>query len=418
MYINRRSFLKSALLATGMFLLPLSNYRTYLSGWAATTENTNINKPRLIVIFLRGAIDGLSVVIPYGDSYYYKARPKIAIPKPNQLNGCLDLDGYFGLHPALKSLMPFWKEKSLAFVHACGSPNDTRSHFDAQDYMESGTPGVKATTDGWMNRLLGILPNHSRTQGVSFTENIPRIFSGHLSVSNISLGRSSNQKLASDRPDIRKIFDSFYSGNDVLSTLYKNGVASREELLSAVNYEQKMANNGAPLPYGFAGDATQLASAVLGDPRIELAFIDLGGWDTHFNQGASEGQLANHLKPLGEGLANLATGLKSIYANTTIMVVSEFGRTVHENGDDGTDHGHGNVMWLMGGPIKGEKVYTHQWKNLADENLYQNRDLNVTTDFRSVISSVLKVHFKATDQQLAHVFPEFKTIVPLQNNFI
>ncbi|MEH2007391.1 DUF1501 domain-containing protein [Nostoc sp.] len=361
------------------------------NAWVARSAILNSDRQRLIVIFLRGAVDGLNVVVPYSETAYYQARPQIAIPQPGKEGGVLDLDGRFGLHPALAPLMPFWQENSLTFVHACGSPDPTRSHFDAQQYMENATPGDKHTQDGWMNRLLGVISQKTPIQAVSVGETTPWIFSGRMPVANIASGRNASRPLAIDRPQLAAAFDQLYAGNDALSQTYHQGRMAHQAILNDLDSEMKMANNGAPLPDGIASDAQRLAQLMVKDPRIELGFMALGGWDTHVNQGSTQGQLARNLKKLGSGLATLVNGLGSVYQNTTIVVMSEFGRTVKQNDNGGTDHGHGNVMWVLGGKIRGGKVYG-EWPGLSTAQLYQGRDLAITTDFRDVIFAVLLDH--------------------------
>lgn len=398
--MNRRRFLLSTAISTGLSLLPLGR-----NGWAAI-DSKPIGSQRLVVIFLRGAVDGLNVVVPYGETAYYDGRPTIALAKPGEDGGVSDLDGYFGLHPALASLMPLWRQGALAFVHAAGSPDPTRSHFDAQDYMESGTPGVKTTPDGWMNRLLASLSGpHSPTEAVSFGPTLPRIFSGRMNVANLPMGRAAARPMPLDRPLIAAEFDRLYAGDGPLDRAYREGRSARSQLLSELQQDMKEADNGAPTPAGFPADAQRLARLIAGNGNIRLAFLALGGWDTHVNQGAAQGQLANHLRPLGEGLAALTQGLGPEMRNTVILVMSEFGRTVRENGNGGTDHGHGNAMWLMGGPVRGGKVYG-DWPGLDGQGLYQGRDLAVTTDFRAVASTVAERHLGLTDRQLDHVFPD------------
>ena len=400
--MNRRKFLQQVGIASTSAVVLVGSH-----AWAArgTISNSGTNPKRLITIFLRGAVDGLNVVVPYGEKEYYDARPRIAIPRPSENGGVLDLDGHFGLHPALISLMPLWKQGSLAFVDACGSPDPTRSHFDAQDFMESGTPGVKSTPDGWMNRLLATLPNHTAVQAVNLGDTTPRILSGQMNVASFPLGRSASS-LPLDRPQIGAAFDRLYAGNDTLSQAYQEGRKARKALLSDLDVEMKTANNGAPLPVGFTSDAQKLAKLMVRDSSIELAFMALGGWDTHVNQGSSQGQLAGRLKALGDGLATLVQGLGPVYQDTAIVVMSEFGRTVHENGDGGTDHGHGNVMWLLGGGIKGGKVYG-EWPGLSNTQLYQGRDLAISTDFRDVIVSLLESHLQLDDTKIHQVFPGY-----------
>ncbi len=395
--MDRRTFLKKTALVAGLALAPLGR-----GGYAVLNAATN-NK-RLVVVFLRGAVDGLNVVVPYGDARYYEARPILAIPASGA-EGVSDLDGYFGLHPALASLLPRWKDGSLAFIHACGSPDPTRSHFDAQDYMESGTPGVKNTADGWMNRLLAELSApHRPMQALSLGPTLPRILRARLPVATLPLGRAAASPMPLDRPPVTAAFNRLYDGNDALSRAYREGLTARRELFTDLQHDMAMADNGAPTPVGFASDANRLAQLMTQDSSVQLAFLALGGWDTHVNQGASQGQLANHLKPLADGLAALAQGLGPTFSDTVILVISEFGRTVRENGNAGTDHGHGNVMWVMGGGVQGSKVYG-EWPGLAEESLYQGRDLAVTTDFRSVLGAVMLHHLRLDVHQVERVLP-------------
>ncbi|HUC10011.1 MAG TPA: DUF1501 domain-containing protein [Stellaceae bacterium] len=394
--MNRRDFLR---LSTASALLPLGNHV-----WAATAAG---GSKRLVVIFLRGAVDGLNVVVPYGDSAYYDVRPSIAIGPPGTDGGALALDGHFGLNPALGDLLPLWQDKGLAFVHAAGSPDPTRSHFDAQLFIENGTPGRKTTVDGWMNRLLAELPGpHGPTEAVSVGATLPRILKGPLPVANLPLGRRAANPMPLDRPAVSREFDRLYAGSDPISQAYREGRAARTELIGSLADEMKRADNGAPPPDSFPGQAAQLAYLLGHDPRIRLAVASLGGWDTHVNQGNHKGFLANHLRPLGAGLATLAKDLgSSVWGETVVVVISEFGRTVHENGDGGTDHGHGNVIWILGGGVSGGKIYG-DWPGLATAQLYQRRDLAVTTDYRLALAAILERHLRLDDQQLARIFPD------------
>ena len=400
--MNRRQFLIQSSLFSASSLIGVGTHGWVAQGFAAT----NPQPQRLIVVLLRGAIDGLSVVIPYQEPTYYTDRPTIAISQPGQLNGALDLDGQFGLHPALAPLLPLWQQKSLAFVHACGSNDETRSHFDAQDYLESGTPGVKITRDGWMNRLLGVMSDKSPIQAVSVGATTPRILLGKRVVANLASGRSAGSRQQIDQPQISSAFDRLYTNNDPLSQTYREARAARTELLKDLAAEMKMANNGATLPNGFPDDAQRLARLMARDPRIQVSYLAVGGWDTHINQGAAQGQLARNLEQLGKGLVALQTGLGAAYQQTTIVVMSEFGRTVKENGNGGTDHGHGNVMWLLGGGILGGKVYG-KWTGLEPAQRYQGRDLAVTTDFRDVLGTVLTRRLAVDASKLPQVFPKY-----------
>jgi len=397
--MDRRDFLKLAVLSTSGLLLLDGN------GWAARATDDDKNHKRLVVVFLRGAADGLNVVVPYSDSSYYVSRPTIAVPRPNESGGALRLDGHFGLHPALTSVMPLWEKGTLAFVHASGSPDPSRSHFDAQDFMETATPGLAKTPDGWLNRLLGVLPaTRSSSEALSVGPTLPRILSGPIPAANLPLGKAGTRPTPLDRPEIQAAFDRLYTGNDPLSVAYREGEASRKKLLAELTEEMQMADQGAPSPVGFADEAKNLGRLMARDPGLKVAFIALGGWDTHINQGSVQGQLPNRLNALGESLSTFVQALGSAYSDTVILVMSEFGRTVHENGNTGTDHGHGNVMWVMGGNVRGGKVYG-QWPGLSGNELYEGRDLAVTTDFREVISVVLESQFGLTSSQLNKVIP-------------
>jgi uncharacterized protein (DUF1501 family) len=360
---------------------------------------------RLVVVMLRGAVDGLNVVVPYEDTAYYEARPTIAIQRPGTENGALRLDGHFGLHPALAGLMPLWDAQKLAFIHAAGSPDPSRSHFDAQQFIESGTPGHSVTPDGWMNRALAALPGtRSPTDALSVGPTLPFILRGSVAVANLPLGPRAAQPMAIDQPQVASAFDKLYAGNDKQSLAYRQGREARTALVADMSTEEQAADNGAPPADTLPALAGRLAGLMTKDRHIRFAFASLGGWDTHVDEGNHTGQLANRLKPLGDGLAALAQGLGADWNNTVVVVISEFGRTVHENGNRGTDHGHGNVIWLLGGPVNGGKVYG-QWPGLATAQLFESRDLAVTTDYRHVLAMVLERHLRLPDAAMANIFP-------------
>ncbi len=398
--LSRRAFLRSAALLSATGIVLLSPH-----AWAARADDATSSRRRLVVVFLRGAVDGLNVVVPHAEPIYYDSRPTIAIGRMGASDGVIDLDGFFGLHPALASMVPLWKDGTLAFVHACGSTDPTRSHFDAQEYMESGTPGVRTTPDGWLNRVLAQLPGaHGPTEALSMGPTLPRIMAGKMPVANMPLGRGADRPMPVDRPIVEAAFDRLYTGSDPLSRAYRDGRAARMKLVTELQQDMTEADAGAPSPQGFSDDADRLAHLIQRDQTIRIAFLALGGWDTHVSQGGAQGQLAAHLKPLADGLASFAKALGPAYQDTTVIVVSEFGRTMKENGNAGTDHGHGNVMWLMGGPVRGGTVYA-KWPGLAPGALYQERDLAVTTDFREPIAAVLRSHLQLDAAQIAMVFP-------------
>jgi uncharacterized protein (DUF1501 family) len=392
--MDRRGLLKAPLAAT----LLLLGHRA----WAMTAEG---DPQRLIVIMLRGAVDGLNVVVPFADDDYYRVRPSIAIAPPGKSDGALPLDARFGLHPELASLVPLWHAGQLAFIHAAGSPDPTRSHFDAQRFIETGTLGEDSTPDGWMNRLLLSFPApHRPTEAISIGPTLPQILAGKAAATNFPLGPDAARPAPIDAAAVSGAFDRLYAGKDALGRAYREGREARTELLADLATEQRTADGGAPPPKAFPAQAARLAYLVRHDPTIRLGFFALGGWDTHVRQGGSSGQLASHLRPLGDGIAAFASGLGSAWRDTAVVVVSEFGRTVAENGDGGTDHGHGNVIWIAGGAIAGGQIYG-DWPGLAPEQLYERRDLAVTTDFRIVLAALLRRHLHLSSAQLDMVLP-------------
>jgi uncharacterized protein (DUF1501 family) len=368
------------------------------------------SQKKLVVVMLRGAVDGLSVVAPYAEPEYAASRPQIALPPPGADDGLLKLDAMFGLHPALAPLKRHWDGGQLAFVHASGSPDPTRSHFDAQDYLESGTPGRKSTPDGWLNRLLGVLPGEpAPTRAISQGSTPPRIFAGTASVANLGLGPNAMQRRAIDNPQLQAGLAKLYASDAQLSGTLRDTTEGRSGMArSMAAGERSMdpnADAGAPSARSFAADARRLGTLIRKDPHTQLAFTAVGGWDTHVNQGAARGQLANRLASLGEGLDALSAGLGDAYKDTVIVVVSEFGRTLRQNGNGGTDHGRGNVMWLMGGPIAGGQVLG-DWPGLDKSALADGRDLAVANDFRQVLSPLLQRHLGLTETALATVLPQ------------
>lgn len=397
--MRRRSFLTAAGLATGGMLLPIG-----CNSWVAQQVNNSNNPKRLVVIFLRGAIDGLNIVIPHQAEEYYEARPTIALPYPQEANGTLDLDGFFGLHPQLQDLLPFWQRQQLAFVHACGSPVLERSHFQAQDYLENGTPGNKNTPDGWMNRLLAQLPPEQPTQAINVGVITPYILKGKMAIANLKPGVNSAAAIPTDNLAVAKAFNKMYGGNDPLSQAYQTGSKAREIVISELSHEMKVSARGAKQVNAFVDDAAEVAKLMVGNAKTQLAFMQIAGWDSHVNQN----MLLERLLPsLGKGLATLTRGLEPIFDDTVIVVMSEFGRTVRENGNKGTDHGYGNAMWLLGGAVRGGKVYG-EWLGLDSAALFENRDLPVTTDFREILASILQQHLSVPGDRLGQIFPNYQ----------
>ncbi len=415
--LHRRDWLLHGAAALGALATP---------AFATATPTASLpdgRRPRLVVVMLRGAIDGLNVVIPHGDPAYARARPRLAVPRPGEDGGALALDRLFGLHPAASPLMPYWQRGLLGFVHASGSPDSTRSHFDAQDYLESGTPGHKGTPDGWMNRLLVGLPGpHSASRALSLGNTPPRILSGPAPVAFLGTGPKALDPKAIDQARLQRGLAKLYAGQDGLSQDYRDATQSRQDmrrsLAQAAEQPRGMkdeapsrdptADAGAPSARSFAADARRLGDLLRADAHTQLAFTSVGGWDTHVNQGGATGQLANRLGALCEGLDALAQGLGDSLQDTVIVVMSEFGRTVRENGTGGTDHGRGNAMWLLGGPLQGAMGgrVMGEWPGLEDRALADGRDVAVSTDFRHVLAPVLRGHLGLDDEALARVFPD------------
>ncbi len=403
--MDRREFLKAAGMASLCGMLP------EFSAWAAESQAKN-NGNKLVVVFLRGAIDGLSVIVPHSDPAYYSMRPKIAIPRPGGEGGALALNNDFSLHPSLSMLLPLWEKKSLAFVQNSGSPDPTRSHFDAQDYMESGAPGNKVMSTGWLNRLLSQLPNNqSPVRAINLGATTPRILQGPIASASYAPSQRRGRSPI-DRQGISDEFMQMYGGRkDEMEKTFLEGLEARATINSALaegtNQEMMQANQGAVPVNNFGNFGKQLGKLIHEEPAVQVSFVALGGFDTHVNQGSSKGQLAGKLSVLGTGLAQLVEALGDSYNKTMIMVVSEFGRTVKENGNGGTDHGHGNTIWLLGGKVNGGQMYG-RWNGMGQRDLYEGRDLPVTTDFRSVIGSIIGEHMQLSQAQLATIFPSFQ----------
>jgi len=376
-------------------------------GRAVYAQNAPAQRRKiLIAIFQRGAVDGLNVVVPHGESAYYSLRPGIAIPRPNGTEtGAIDLDGRFGLHPALKSLKPLWDRKQLAIIEAVGSPDPTRSHFDAQDYMESGTPGRKATNDGWLNRALLKESAPSPVRAVSLSTELPRTLRGRneaLAINNLNDFQVKDAQASAT-------FEGMY-GTSTDTVLNGTGKETFEAIRMVRNIQKLpyTSASGARYPNGRLGQSLQqIGRLIRADVGLEVAFTDVGGWDTHVNEVGPQphtGQLANLLRDFGDALAAFSQDMGDRMADITVVTMSEFGRTAKENGDRGTDHGHANVMFALGAGVRGGKVYG-DWPGLQPEQLYEGRDLNVTTDFRTVLSELVAKQLGNRDA--GSIFPGF-----------
>lgn len=407
--VSRRVFVKA-----GALSLVSLGFDPLFLGRAAYAQQLSGRSPGskiLVCIFQRGAVDGLSMVVPYAEDWYYRERSRIAVPRPGGApDAGLDLDGRFALHPRLAPLKPLYDAGHLAIVHAVGSPDSSRSHFDAQDFMETGTPGVKMTEDGWLNRCLAHGQEHRDTpfRGVAMGPQLPRALQGSapaLAISDLqAFGIRAAQPAVRDR--LTAAFEALWAGEEtgiVASTAAESFEAVR--MLRAANPTQYQVANGAAYPQGPFGHALlQVAQLIKADLGTEMLFVDVGGWDTHVNQGSGQGQLAGRLNEFGQSLAAFVQDLGDRMADVVVLTMSEFGRTVRENGDAGTDHGHATAMFVLGGPVRGGRV-AGRWPGLAPEQRFEQRDLAVTTDFRDLFGEVVARHLSI--QQLDAIFPGY-----------
>ena len=408
---TRRVFLRDAALA----MVGVGSAPAWLARTVSAAEPPSGRRKILVAIFQRGAADGLNIAVPFGEKSYYTLRPTISVPPPGSLrpgsspeDSAIDLDGFFGLNPALAPLKPLYTDGHLAIVHAVGSPDPTRSHFDAQDYMESGTPGRKATPGGWMNRALPAETGKvSPVRAVSLGADLPRTLRGQnpaVAINDLAGFQVRDAAVAA-------AFESMYdSATDTL--LHGAGRQTFEavRLLGAIQKQAYSPANGASYPRGrFGQSLQQIARLIKADVGVEVAFVDIGGWDHHVNEVGprpSVGQLPNRLRELGESLAAFWQDMGDRMADVALVTMSEFGRTARENGNRGTDHGHANVMFVMGGDVRGGKVYG-DWPGLENEQLYEGRDLNLTTDFRDVLGELVSRHLG--NPNIKAVFPGYAT---------
>jgi uncharacterized protein (DUF1501 family) len=403
---SRRLFLKSGAMAK----LSLGFAPPFLARAAAAATGRRL----LIAIFQRGAVDGLNMVIPYCESSYYRLRPSIAVPRPGGGDTAIDLDGFFALHPSMAPLKALWDNRSLAIVHACGSHETTRSHFDAQDFMETATPGVKSTRDGWLNRHLqatdaGPDDSGSPLRGIALTRQMPRALQGRAAALNVGSVDEFQVRGGLEAP---REAERAVSGDPLLGRAAGDAFEAMRVLREATAGVYRPAP-GVTYPRSPFGQALQeIARIAKADVGLEVAFAESNNWDHHAAEGGATGQLAGRLADLSQSIAALAADLGDRMAETVIMTMSEFGRTVAENGSRGTDHGHGNAMLLAGGPIRGGRVLG-RWPGLGDDQRFEGRDLAVTTDFREVFSEVAARHLGAGNEALSRVFPGFVSSGPL-----
>jgi uncharacterized protein (DUF1501 family) len=375
-----------------------------LPGWALAQQSA---PARLIVVLLRGAVDGLSVCAPYGDAGYVADRPTIALPAPGRDGGLLDLgDPLFGLHPALAPLLPLWQAGQLGFVQSCGQPQASRSHFEAQDMLEAGG----RADSGWLARLIGLQEQGNAVRALYSAATRPKLLSGPAAQAVAALAGGNAR---SGRPQLNEALAKLYAEDPRYAETWAAAQRGREQvgqaMLAAAELEREMdaASNGAPPAGSFPDTARRLAQAMRADPRLQIAALELGGWDTHARQGAAQGQLANRLAPLGQGLALLARGLGPVWNDTVVLVLSEFGRTAHENGNGGTDHGYGNAVWLLGGRVAGGSVHG-RWTGLEQAARHEGRELDISTDLRAVVAGVAAAHLGLRDGALQALLPDYR----------
>jgi len=405
MQINRRFFLhKGALAIAGTAAIPSFLVRSVMAEQATSRR-------RLVVVFQRGAADGLNMVVPYREKNYYAMRPAIAIPQKQ----VLDLDGFFGLHPSLAPFKPLYDQGHLAIVHAAGSPDTTRSHFDAQDYMESGTPGIKSTEDGWLNsalqaedlrhRCAETCKQHTAFRALALGPDVPRTLAGKIpaiALNNVNgftvAGRGQTPSPAASA------FEAMYAGSsDHILHPAGDETFDAVKMLRAANPAQYSPAPNVSYPTSEFGNAMkQIAQLLKADLGVEVAFTDVTGWDTHQNQGSVNGQLANRLTDFSAAIAAFWRDMGDDAGDITLVTMSEFGRTARENGTGGTDHGHANAMFVLGGNVKGGKVYG-RWPGLDNDQLNEGRDLVLTTDYRAVLGEVVTKTLGAANLDI--VFP-------------
>ncbi len=408
--MQRRAFIKSGGLA--MFGIGIGGVPAFVARAAETGKILSPYKKNkvLVCIFQRGAMDGLMAVTPFTDSYLKAARPTLYMTAANsQKTPLIDLDGRFGLHPGMKAFEPLFKEKRLAIVHGIGSPNNTRSHFDAQDYMESGTPFNKGTDSGWLNRAVGLLGHDaSPFRAVSLTSSMPRSFYGEnptVSISKLEdfgLQMKGGANINMAAKSFEELYDKTTSG-----LLKETGKESFDavKILKGANLKNYQPLSIANYPKTPLGDSLrQIAQLIKMDVGLEVAFAESTGWDTHFNQGTENGVFARNVADLSNSITAFWNDLGAMQDDVTIMSMTEFGRTVKQNGTGGTDHGRGSCNFILGNDVNGGLVHGSV-APLAKENLEDGRDLAVTTDFRSVFSEVADKHLKINNDKL--LFPDW-----------
>ncbi|MGN6738359.1 DUF1501 domain-containing protein [Dyella sp.] len=391
--MDRRQFLRTA--AAAALAAPAFSFSSRLFAAPAST-------PRFLLVFLRGGYDCNNLLVPAGSDFYYESRPTLAIarPDPSNPNSALPLDSHWSLNPVLRdSIYPLWQKKQVAFVPFAGTDDLSRSHFETQDNIERGEPRDHTGNyrSGFMARLSGQLTG---TPAIAFTGNLPLSFQGAAKdIPNISLKGNTKAHFNDRQADI---LAGMYRGT-ALAAASADGLALRKNVTQDLMQEMTAASRGAPSARNFASETRRIATLMR--EQYRLGFVDVGGWDTHVNQGSVTGGLANNLRNLGEGLAAYADALGEEWNHTTVVVLSEFGRTFRENGDKGTDHGHGTTYWVLGGGVRGGRIVGEQVA-VTQPNLLQNRDYPVLNNYRDVLGGVLQRLWGLSGNQLQAVFPQ------------
>ena len=407
--LNRRTLLQGLVASSTAWAAPAL--------WAQSTSAPR-SEGRFIVVFLRGAYDGLSALVPFGDANYYRLRPNIAIAAPDgTTQTTLALDTMFGLHPALQSLMPLWKQGVLAAVPAAGSPSPSRSHFDAQLHWELGVPGKSSGDQGWMNTLVNLRepsPSATARGAVCVGEANPMILAGTAQVQRVPKGNAATRPGALGDESTRNAVMRLYAGQDTLSRTFQSGAQSRLQTARTLSEgmapddgaspQMLAADNGAGSAKGLLLDAQHLGTLMRKDSNLRLGFLSAGGWDTHANQGHAEGNLANNFTNLAAAVTQLRRDFSR--PDDVVVIASEFGRTSAENGTRGTDHGHGNTLWLLGNRVQGGRWHGN-WSGLANGSLHEGRDLPVHHDFRAVFAQVLRASQGLSTTEIDRLFPGF-----------
>lgn len=383
---QRRGFLQHALIAGSSLAAP-----------GVWSQISGALQGRLVFVFLRGAYDGLSALVPYQDADYYRSRPSIAIAAPDGTGStAIALDEVFALHPALKPLMPLWQQGVLSVIPCAGSPDSTRSHFDAQHHWELGIPGKSGGEAGWLNRLAGM---HTDCVALGVGESTPFVLAGAAAVQLIPRGIAATRLGILGDPSARDAVARLYAGDGILSRTFQSGMDSRQRTAMTLT---ETSDNGAQPAQGLLMDAQHLGKLMRRDRRLRFGFLSAGGWDTHANQGSVTGLLAQNLSSLAQALVQLHQDFSE--PSDVVIVASEFGRTCSENGTRGTDHGHGNALWVLGDKVNGGRWHG-QWDGLAAANLHEGRDLPVHHDFRGVFARVLKGSLRLSAGQIEKLFP-------------